>query len=185
MIAPLRGRHRWMVSTLAVAVPAVLIAALSARPEPVVGALPDGLTVEASGAELATASLEPITEDGPEGRVAIHPEHLVIELTAPLRAPSVLAYWLPTAARQLGDGSHALGPVSHGRSNTYVLPESARSGGHLLLWSLGHAEAVAEAVLPSTETPTDAATPIDDTTTPEADAEPTEPAVATDEGATS
>ena len=151
MIAPLRRRHRLTIIVLAVAAPVVLIAGLAARPDAAIGSLPALLVVEASGPVLASVTLEPVDADGPTGRVDVHAEHLVVELTSPLRAPSVLAYWLPAAAAIPDDAALALGPVSQGRPNVWPLPEAARGGGYLMLWSLGHGRAVAGADLPVTD----------------------------------
>lgn len=147
MIAPLRARHRFMVAILATVASVVFVLALVARPEPVADAMPAVLVPAATGERLATVSFGSGSfTDGPGGTLAIHPAHWVLTLDAPLRAPDVLAYWLPAAAERPGDGGHFLGAVSHGRQNVYPVPPAASAGperGVILLWSLGHAERVA------------------------------------------
>ena len=151
MIATLRRRHRRMIAMLVIIAPAVLVAALVAKVDDAPGTLPAGLVAEPNGPPIATLALEPRRPTDPGGTVVVYGAHLVVELDGPLRAPAVLAYWLPEPAATPGDGSHALGPVSHGRRNVFDLPAAARSDGDLLLWSLGHARPVATARLPPTD----------------------------------
>jgi len=120
VIAPLRRRHRLLIAVLALAVPAVFVLALLARPSETdyqdAGAL----------AELGRTSAGTAVE------IAPRPE---------LTAPDVLAYWTLTPGDRLPDDAVLLGPVDATRTIRLELPSPPP--GRILFYSLGHQEVVA------------------------------------------
>ncbi|MCG8460185.1 MAG: hypothetical protein MI919_28205 [Holophagales bacterium] len=164
MIAPLRRRHRRVITLLAVALPVLVVLALGARPEPPVAEpLLDGPVVPGTP-PVASVMLGGDSAESPpiEGMIRRHAEVLELELGLPLRHPDVLAYWLedPTgdsagagsapAASGIPAEAYLLGPVTARRVNVYRLPEaSGGRAGRLLLYSLGHQLRLAEAAVPA------------------------------------
>ncbi len=153
MIAPLRRRHRVMVTLLLIAVPVGLVLALAARPPvPVVEGLPAAL---AAGPGFGGGDVESYDVFGELG-VAVRSYHAadgaVLELTPaePLARPDVLVYWSgETASDRLPDGAVLLGALSD-RARTYSVPAAAAGrAGHLVLYSLGHQEVVASGAVPA------------------------------------
>jgi hypothetical protein len=76
----------------------------------------------------------------------------------PLQAfgkPDVLAYWSREDSDTSGGlpgNAFLLGPVTLGTARTFPLPRAALgTSGHLLLYSLGHAEVIGRAQLPESE----------------------------------
>ena len=149
MIAELRRWHRRAFGALAVAVPAILVAAIAARPDvPVNAALPSDTRPAQVRAtrQLAwsrpdvVSSLELTTEGATE--IAFDSQSLATE-------PSVLVYWLdpndpsdpPSAGRLLG----ALRGT--GRQRIPLPADAATRGGRLALYSLAHDEVIATATI--------------------------------------
>ena len=152
MIAPLRRWHRRAFGVLAFVVPAILVAAIAARPEaPVNAALPSDSQPSPVRAARQIAwsrpdvvsSLELRTDGATE--IAFDPQSLATE-------PSVLVYWLdpddpsdPPAAGRL------LGAVRGTGRQRFLLPaDAATRGGRLALYSLAHDEVIATATIVST-----------------------------------
>ena len=126
MIAPLRRRHRVMTVLLAVAVPAVLVAALGSRRAVPASRLPATL---AAGPTTSTAT------------VRSHDGSVEIALPATV-APGLLAYWTSQdVSGRLPDDAVLLGPVGGSRLRTFPLPHDADSG-RIVIYSLGHQEVV-------------------------------------------
>ena len=152
MIAPLRRRHRVVVTLLLIAVPVGLVLALSARPPlPTTETLPNAL---ADGPGSGGGDVESYDVFGELG-IAVrgfHAAGAVLELTPsqPLARPDVLVYWAETAASdRLPTGAILLGALSD-RARTYSVPATAASrAGHLVLYSLAHQEVVASGALPA------------------------------------
>lgn len=155
MIAPLRRRHRLMIGFVTPLVIVFFVLALKARPyPPVMEAAPSALIAP-------SPSLEPVIFERPDlfqrpavqGRVrgTIAGLQLELEPLEPLRLPSVLVYWTdsPTTP-SVADlaAARLLGPLSDTRTQVFPLP-NAVSGGHLVLYSLGHQEIVATAEFPT------------------------------------
>ena len=148
MIAPLRRRHRLMVLALTAVLPPLIALALIARPEVPAPGPPEALDTAGRGQAII---------EGAAGFTVLRahlrrlPSALEMRLETPLRAPDVLAYFVPGEAAEAGDalppGARLLGPVSHGRTNVY--PLDADADGRLLLYSLGHQTRVDEARLPA------------------------------------
>lgn len=145
MIAPLRKRHRVMISVLAFVVPAVCALALWSRPRLNVGETPGTVLPQAVvGAE----DLEVL----PGFRTAVHGEpgsaRLEIEPLSALRQPDLLVYFTTaTPADSLPDDAHLLGAVAHQQPRSFALPAAAAEGGYLVLYSLAHQTVVLSGAL--------------------------------------
>jgi len=154
MIAPLRRRHRSIFVVLAVAVPALFLAALAHRP---VAPQVKKLATELVGtAPTAGRPLELFADYASSWVVDADGAHLTLEALAPLRQPDLLAYFSANAptATHLPVAALLLGPVTWGQPRTFTLPKAAAGGGHLVLYSLPHQEVTATAELPGFEPPT-------------------------------
>lgn len=149
MIAELRRVHRRASIALAFAVPVILVAAIAARPEaPVNASLPfRSETSEILSTQPLVWSRDDIVASAivsADGSVA-----LAIDAASLANAPSVFVYWLePGETTEPPAGGRLLGSV-HGRGTQRILlpPDAAVRGGTVSLFSLGHDEVVASAVL--------------------------------------
>ncbi len=152
MIAPLRRRHRWTFILLAIALPTLVVAALSQRPgrDLAPSTNPDRLPIPAS-----STTLDPLFDDPPsrghlwaEGNQAL----LAVDNPGATRQPDVLLYWTGSA-EAASDGDRLptdavlLGPLPSRGSRLYALPR-ATAGGQLLLYSLAHQQLTGRATLP-------------------------------------
>lgn len=148
MIAPLRRWHRRAFGALAIAVPAILVAAIAARPDaPVNAALPSD---SQSGQVRATRQLAwSRTDVDSDLSITAVGADISIEAGSLATEPNVLVYWLeageseePPAAGRL------LGAVrGTGRQRIPLPADAAARGGRLALYSLAHDEVIATATL--------------------------------------
>lgn len=153
MIAPLRRRHRVMVTFLLIAVPVGLVLALSARPTlPIMEELPGALAGGPNARGADVEGYDVFGEIGVAARGYQTASGAVLELepAEPLARPDVLVYWSAEAAGdRLPDGALLLGVLSD-RARTYAVPAAAAGReGFLVLYSLGHQEVVASGAVPA------------------------------------
>ncbi|MFQ5349130.1 MAG: hypothetical protein ACE5EG_01665 [Thermoanaerobaculia bacterium] len=149
MIRPLRRRHLWLVAGVAAIAAPLYLAALAARPAPVVEpALPDGLAeplaaTMGEGVELPTTPpiyLRPLAGGA-------------VEATADgfVEGADLLLYWAPAEGSRSLAEAHLLGALRGGERQQLRLPaEAAGVSGVLVLYSLGHGDEVAYAPWPTT-----------------------------------
>ncbi len=154
MIAPLRRRHRWLTTVLAVVVLALYVAALAGRPAPpIVETLPAELMTSGTGEvvdELGELFTHPITtrirSEGAQWQVELEPRE-------PLARPEVLVYWAPddeATSSGLPSDAFLLGALAGTRERALTLPGPVLGRpGRLLLYSLGHQEIVDSASMPA------------------------------------
>ena len=78
--------------------------------------------------------------------VELHPE-------AALKAPDVLVYWhmgLPPTEGTVPENAHLLGALAGTQARHFALPDTTlHTDGHLILYSLGHQQTIAMALLSS------------------------------------
>lgn len=153
MIAPLRRRHRWMITLLSLGLPALLFLALVNRPDwPDSAWVEDGAVAQPEGPVVAMSMVagEQDPEDGGDLSIRRHPNQVLVELGTPLRAPDVLAYWQvvttedpPVKSEGVPDDAFLLGSVTALRPNLYPLPAGTETlPGRLIFYSLAHQEQV-------------------------------------------
>ena len=142
MIARLRRRHRLLVGVLSVVVVLAFIAALSARPAPVIA------PSMREGAEPLPYDTSSWTAFGP-GLRAIREresgrERLLIERRPGLSSPDLLVYWAADApaAGDLPTDAVLLGPLGDPGIHDFGLP-AGEAAGTLILYSLGHGRMLA------------------------------------------
>jgi hypothetical protein len=154
MILALRQRHRRIVFSLGVLLPAVFVIGIAARrPVPVVSSLPAALAPEPSHIDRVVwdrADLWPRT--GIRTRLLASPgdgESFAVELSAAkeIVQPDLLVYWIPgnpKIASALPGGAVLLGAFVQAKPVALPLPGEAAAGdGVLLLYSLADHEVVA------------------------------------------
>lgn len=159
MIAPLRRRHRLMITVLAVGIPVVFLAALGARtPPPTTEELPSTVVdrgrVPGMAADQEISDFFSTTDGAPAVTLRLWASELVIaglEPEAPLTAPDVLVYWSPSAEGDstmdaLPDDARLLGPLPGHGDRAFPLPTGSAEGA-LILYSLGWQEVVASRAL--------------------------------------
>lgn len=153
MIKPLRRRHRWLVTAVAVLVVPLFFAALAVRPERPLEERLEGRFERGAAAVVDGTKLEFSTQ--PPMSLAIDATRGVLTLDAPeaVEAPGLLLYWQP-AATEFPEGAILIGAV-HGHGSVSLAFEEAagpfgaqtgsstRPFGSFLLYSLGHGEEVA------------------------------------------
>ena len=152
MIAPLRRWHRHAFGVLAIAVPAILVAAIAARPDaPVNAALPSDVPPSQlrvsrplAWSRLDVVSSLEITNAG-ASEIALEAQSLATE-------PTVLVYWLdPNDASDPPAPGRLLGAVrGTGRQRIPLPADAATRGGRLALYSLAHDEVIATAAIAAT-----------------------------------
>ena len=160
MIHELRLRHFRTFAALAVVIPAGITAALLPRsPAPRVAALPADLA-RAAGWDGTEAGQTLWRREDLWGTLALTTTltrsaggALTVRLApaADLARPDVLVYWAAGAqpAGRLPEDALLLGALAGAHERAFALPEAAAAqAGRLLLYSLAHAELVAEAPLP-------------------------------------
>lgn len=145
MIRRLRKRHQVMTAGLALAVAGAAIGLASRPTDAVMAELPPPL----SEAEAATSAPLRSGDDLWEGAAmatTLHPDQIVLSAIEPLRRPDCLLYWTPSAARDsaLPDGVRLIGVVADQPEQRLPVPAGIDlTQGHLLIYSLGHAEVFA------------------------------------------
>lgn len=159
MIAPLRRRHQAGILFLLSVIPALALLALLQRPGgALTEELPSILLSRNANVQTPAVDREDLFADrlvrirqwrsGMLALIEIEPMHA-------FGKPDVLAYWSQqeiTAGGGLPNSAFLLGPVTVGAARTFPLPRAAlRTPGHLLLYSLGHAEVIGHAQLPESE----------------------------------
>lgn len=157
MIAPLRRRHRLMLTTLAIVVPVGYVVALAARPDaPITPELPTalaGTTVGATAGEVDHDFGELFTDPAIVVRAGSDGSRWWIELDprSAVSRPEALVYWSEApAADRLPEDAYLIGSLAGNRARTFTLPvEALGRAGHLVLYSLGHQEVFASASLPA------------------------------------
>lgn len=152
MIAPLRRWHRRAFGVLAIAVPAILVAAIAARPDaPVNAALPSDVqpsqvreTIQLAWSRPDVVSTLVLTIAGAT-EIALDAQSLATE-------PTVLVYWLdPNDASDPPAAGRLLGAVrGTGRQRIPLPADAATRGGRLALYSLAHDEVIATATIAAT-----------------------------------
>lgn len=154
MIRELRGRHRLMITLLAVVTPVLFVAALAGRTPMPTGGLPSALAASTLanlvpiGAEWTLLMNPPI-----RGRYLALPGDSIptaIRLTpdGPGGEPDLLLYWAETVGDSvaLPPEARLLGPLDARQPVSLPRPE-----GYLILYSLAHRERLAVARLPAVE----------------------------------
>lgn len=153
MIAPLRRRHRWMITLLAITVPALVVLAVSQRPDRDLQrvssqAVPAGLPTQQ---QISNLFSQPPTS----GRLWQEGDQAVLHVQteeAP-RLPDLLLYWTSSEpGASLPSDAVLLAPLPTQGDRVMPLPR-ATAGGHLLLYSLAHQELVESVALPTLDGP--------------------------------
>lgn len=148
MILPLRRRHRAMVCTLAVVLPAAFAAGILGRPSvPVVQSVPASL--DGKGTDFGSVVWSK-TDLWPEQQIITSlwrnaGDRVALELTADLLKPDVLVYWAlgkASASEDLPGNVRLLGALVNGKP--LPIPRDAwGEAGRLVLYSLAEHEIVA------------------------------------------
>lgn len=145
MIAPLRRRHRWMITVLSLVVPLLFFAALSQRPQHDLNRT-DVDRRDTSQTERLTPFFDNSTIEGRLLHEGASTKLQVTTLAAP-RQPDLLLYWSPGPASAdlpsagLPSDAVLLGPLPARAHRSYHLPP-AITDEHLLLYSLAHQELI-------------------------------------------
>ena len=155
MIAQLRRRHRQMAVAMALIIPAVYAAALLARRAPAREAAVPFATRPTSGRTVIAAQG---VVSGVRLSATVDPSGgLTLTAATPLRQPDLLLYWTGSetgASDSLPQDAILLGQVSGERSEGFRLPAARNNrAGHLLFFSLGHAQTVGSIALPAGSAP--------------------------------
>ena len=149
MIQPLRSLHRRTFLTLAIALPAILLAGLGARrPQPTAGTveMPASAYLMRRADNLWKAHAIRSEFHGDRE----HPEQTDLRLTPvqDLGEPDLLLYWSNSEPRgnALPPDARLLGPFA--LNTLFELPQSGQAlKGHLVLYSLAHQAVVDSATL--------------------------------------
>jgi hypothetical protein len=156
MIRPLRVRHRTMMIALAVIVPALFVAGLTARQAvPRIVESPVGQqaasyeSFEVVGRDERAWGELPIRTIWLRGPSAAAPRAVSLEVDGPLKRPDLLVYWddRSSDAGELSDGARLLGRLGGRRHVTWDVPAPSGSG-RLVLYSTAWKQVVASAVPP-------------------------------------
>jgi len=150
VIAPLRRVHRFAWAGLVLTVPAILGAAIAARPgapvnawlplPPAPAAAPGGTPISWDRPGIAAT----IAADGPTPSIDVDATTLAGE-------PDVLVYWYaPGEAVEPPRSGRLIGAVRGSGTARIPIPADLRAGGAIALYSLAHDEIVARAALPAT-----------------------------------
>lgn len=144
MIRELRARHRWMAPAAGLVALGGLATALAVRPSPAtMPALPAALLPEAPPADGPALLEGDALWQGASVRTAVFPAQVALSVLDPLRRPDPLLYWAeraPARGEPLPGDAVFLGAVRDAADQRFTLP---RSGGALVLFSLGHGEVFA------------------------------------------
>lgn len=163
MIHPLRRRHLWMTTAIAIILPVVFVAGLAVRkPIPATENAPSALMAPpaVSFSHLLFeksdlwADLKITTrvyaDQQPAERLAVelHPQDY-------LKIPDLLVYWHPQPSIQtdkLPDDAYLLGALAGTQKRRFILPEPAMTqDGSLILYSLAHQKIIAATTLPTSK----------------------------------
>jgi hypothetical protein len=167
MIRPLRQRHRAVWSLLAIALPLLFIAALSARPQPSPAfELPAGLAsawgaAPPLGADAVRDAWQQaegwrarrLRSTGRAGDAA-DGEGVEVELGDVAPEPDLLVYWVdggegsPTELSEALASAWLLGAAPLGASRVYALPHPGGAG-TVVLYSLAHRSTYGALTLPA------------------------------------
>lgn len=157
MIAPLRLRHRRVVTLLAFAVPALVLVAVGQRPDYDVQRHAHGASAPQTTGAMALDLFDSPPVQGHlrhEGTGAV----LQVQTTAAPTRPDLLLYWSPDSpGDQLPANSVLLGALPSHALRLYNLPRTT-AGGFVSLYSLAHQELVASSPLPDLDAPEAAVT---------------------------
>lgn len=162
MIRPLRQRHRLLLASLALLLPLAFALAMLARKSPSrAEVLPPVLRHAVASFEIVLWQSEKLFPNlNFSARVygdALPPTQFQLELQpqAELHAPDVLVYWSPRisgASEALLHEAYLLGTLAGKQKRSWILPQAAlHNEGTLLIYSLGHQQTLATAVLPLPE----------------------------------
>lgn len=153
MIRPLRQRHRVMISTLSVIIPAAFALGISTRKEiPVAPSRPNASAAESGNyTELWNRNdlWEKISIRTRLLKSLSNPQGLAVELTSnkQIARPDLLVYWIPgqvPMSNSLPDSAFLLGSFDQSASILFPLPAQAiHQRGALMLYSLADHEIVA------------------------------------------
>lgn len=155
MIRPLRRRHRFMLTALAVIIPTLYVAALAARrPAARMDALPIRLNAHPGAVESRREQLPLQTATNIQLVLLTTAGQRWIELRVgePLSHPDVLVYWSAlgaTTSETIPEEAVLLGVLSDLRDSSFEIPHDDR--GELLLYSLPHEQIIARASLPEAD----------------------------------
>ena len=152
MIRPLRRRHLTMLALLAIIVPVVLLAALKVRPAvSLMESIPEVFVRVPPERGPAWRDLTP---DLP-ARVRIRPEKdgrkLDYHPVDDPERPDLLLYWSASpfvGSAKLPADAILLGPLAGAQARSFSLEDEIEGAGHLMVYSLAHAEVVASAAWP-------------------------------------
>lgn len=154
MIASHRRAHLWIHLVLWPVAFALLAAAVAnRRPVPLVGAWPSFLMDAPTAPSEILWSREDLF-DGWPARVTAHVDGSIdVKPLRPLDRPDLLLYWTTgaIAGAALPGDAHLLGRITETTVHRFRLPEHPpeHKQGSLVVYSLGHQEIVATAILPS------------------------------------
>ena len=160
MIAPLRNRHRRVVTVLAVLVPVGFVAGILSRsPDPTAEAIPGELRAELREAPgqvvWARSDLwRDLPVDTALNRASDGRLFLTLQPRSDLKRPEVLAYWAPPgeSEKPVPENAVLLGRLQGTLPSIFELPGVANgTPGRLLLYSLGHQELLKIVSLPEHE----------------------------------
>ena len=136
MIRPLRTAHLLSFYGMAVLLPAVLIAGLTARSSSHASEVPTSQPVLPAGLVRQSESLWKKHSIRSEFYRDANKTFVLLAPKGSLNEPDVLVYWAasPTTDQSLPGNAHLLGPFVPG----HALPVPAERDGYLMLFSLPH-----------------------------------------------
>ena len=164
MIMPLRKRHRFMITLLAIVLPIAFITGLTGRQAPAVMEIPP-VDLQASAAVFSQIVYEKndlwpghtittrLCADG------MPPTRLTVELQPreDFKIPDLLVYWHEgemVEGDRIPAGAFLLGNLAGRQARQMILPEGAlQYDGRLVLFSLAHQKIFASAALPTRTIP--------------------------------
>ena len=151
MIRSRRQAHRIVFVSLALILPAILVAGLAWRPElPPIGELTEDLTVQSgfasaidAGAVLVAEGALEVALQSPTDGGAV----MTIRPTSVILKPDLLVYWMPDSGGvsevSPGADSVLVGSLAGRSPRRLTLPAGAARGeGQIVIYSLGHREVV-------------------------------------------
>jgi hypothetical protein len=141
MIQPLRTVHRRAFVTLALVLPAIVAAGLSAR-HPVSQPVARAKQIPASARVLTNSDnlwrMNALQTEIFADSTSLENRYVIMQSDRELKEPDLLLYWAGNqpSGDSLPAGAKLLGAFDVGR--TFALPGAAAQGGHLVLYSLAH-----------------------------------------------
>jgi hypothetical protein len=148
MIRPLRVRHRWTITTLAVALPLGLAAAVVAREPAQVSAVEEAALEDPPLGEVFVSSLGPWNGVPVDVRIGREGTRSVVEFapTEALLRPDLLVYWNQNnVGEQLRGDAVLLGKLGE-RTRRFRLPAPE---GYLSLFDLARGELIQSLPVPA------------------------------------